>query len=320
LNFIVSGYIHYDFDRISYIFKLPTVLVTYSLLARLLFKFMEVSGYKTKKYMYIRIFFSIIATTLPIINLFTFYQSYFYEPFGFYMFMVNPILRIIIYCLYTPYLLFIGIKGQKLLIEIKNKDMKKRISYIFTIFGILILGRLLNLGYFLPFSNHILTYIIDYLILSISLLFLSYFAIKYPKMLQSISTYFSVKSIYIIQKSGILIFDYDFRKEITEDSITPRQILLGGFMHTLNKGLKSFFELTGEVNTINFGNIIVLVKHGKHIIAILSASENNPMVHKKLSLLIEKFETMYEKELENWTEDYVFNSEDIENMIYEIFR
>ncbi|MFX1449692.1 MAG: hypothetical protein ACFFCM_02545, partial [Promethearchaeota archaeon] len=56
LNFTVSGYIHYNFDLISYIFKLPTVLVTFSLLARLLFKFMEVSGYKIKKYMYIRIF------------------------------------------------------------------------------------------------------------------------------------------------------------------------------------------------------------------------------------------------------------------------
>ncbi|MFX0139824.1 MAG: hypothetical protein ACFFDN_39655 [Candidatus Hodarchaeota archaeon] len=320
LNFLVSGYFNVYFDKISYLFKLPTVLLTYSFLARIMLKFMEVSGYSIKKYIHIRIFFVGMSIILSFLNLFTFYQSYFYDLFGFYMFMVNPILRIIIYSLYTPFFLFLGINGIKLLSEIKNKGLKRRITFMFTFFGILILGRLYNLGYFFPFSNYISTYIIDFLIVSISLFCLCVFAIKNPEMLQSISTYFSVKSIYIIQKNGTLIFDHDFKEEIYQDAVSPRQILIGGFIYAVNKGLKSFFDFTGEINVINFGNIIVLIKHSEHIFAILSASENTPIIQQKLSLLIEKFETLYENELENWTGSSVFKSEDIKSMIYGIFR
>ncbi len=320
LNFLVSGYFNVYFDKISFLFKLPTVLIAYSFLARILFKFMEVSGYNIKKYIPIRIFFLGMFIILSFLNLFTYYQSYFYDLFGFYMYMVNPILRIIIYFLYTPFFLILGIKGMKLLSEIENKVIKRRITCMFTFFGILIMGRLYNLGYFSPFSNYMSTYIIDFLIISISLFCLCSFAIKYPELLQLISTYFSVKSVYIIQKNGTLIFDHDFKEEISQHPISPKQILLGGFIYAVNKGLKSFFDLTGEINVINFGKLIALIKHGKYIFVILSASENTPTIQQKLNLLIEKFETLYEYELENWTGPSIFKSEDVKKLIYESFR
>ena len=318
--FFTYGFLFIIFDRIAFNFKIFLTLFSFSLVAKLVFKYSAYSGHKVEKNLYIRIVYLACVVIFSVLNVYTYYPAYVLDEFGYYSYMVEPNLRYIIYFVYLPLCVLVLTQTGLLLKEVKNKQYRKELFFAIIPLALIVLERLQIMGYSYPGSGTINRYIIDYLFILIIMICLCIFILKYPDFFEAVSSYFSVKSIYLIKKNGILIYQYDFREEQKEFELTSRQLLIGGFIYTLTSGLKKTFNV-GDIDSINVGDITLIFKYGEHILGILFLSEYTAILEKKLSMFIDIFEFSYQEELKNWKGDVtIYEKGRLTNWITEIFR
>lgn len=190
------------------------------------------------------------------------------------------------------------------------------------IFAFIIIERVISLGMYFILPNSRLTIIADLLVLSFLLTMSLIVLLKNPEFLENISTYFNVKSIYFIKKTGgQLLYSYNFESEQSVMAISPNQFLLGGFIHAVTLGLEQLLKDWGKMETIKVGDTFLLFKDGKYVLGIIFTTQVTPMLHLKLLMLMQKFEQLFEKSLQNWTGILKeFESDQIKNWIIENFR
>ncbi|TFF85644.1 MAG: hypothetical protein EU551_03570 [Promethearchaeota archaeon] len=158
-------------------------------------------------------------------------------------------------------------------------------------------------------------------IICISLLVFELFIIfKYPNFAETLGIYFSVKSLYIIRKTGRTLFTHNFKKlDNDEDLVYSDTFMIGGFISSLGNGLKKAIQLEGEPSLIDIGDYKLLFKYGKFLIGVLLITAVNEKLKSKLEEFISKFEEYYESkdiELDRFIHEH---DEDLNNLVDEIF-
>lgn len=324
--FRVVAYIFLDFvdlaaDRFFFSIKFFFIFVGVAAMTRVVFMLNQQSGRKLKFESVIR--YSVIAAAgiLSIVNAFTFSERFITGFPGFYTFRIDQTLFLIITGLSIPFMAFLTIRMNLILKELRDKTIKKQMIFLLFIFVFLMIERFYSIGSsFVPHSLDLL--IVEYAwIAFVSVSSLVIF-LKYPDMLEMISLYFCVKSIYIIKKKGgQLLFGFDFHKEKEQESITYEKLLLGGFLYAVCRGLEVTLRLSGDLELIQVEDLNLLFKQGKHVVGLVFATENLPTTDLKLLYLLQKFERQYETNLVHWTGDLSeFQTETLEAWMYEIFR
>ncbi len=319
--FATFGTFNENIDTNGFGMKVFLILLAFSIIIRIIIKYSEISGHKTEKDLQIRIFYVLAMILFSVLNIFTFYPTIFYEESGFFVYNVNFILGLHIYGIYIALFIFIMRRSKIILNEIKNEEVKKHVVIPLISIGTLTFERSFSIGYLSPIIESYYIIIIDYLLLTLILFFLCLFIFKYPDTMEVISTYFSIKSVYLVRSNGSLIYEFDFQKEIPKYPFSPKRLILAGFVYAVSQGFKTVLEFDSEIDTINFGKETLLFKHGKYLFGVLYITETSPSIVKKLTRFIRQFEDYYDKELKEWKGSLSFLEHDkIKNWIYKCFR
>ncbi len=102
-----------------------------------------------------------------------------------------------------------------------------------------------------------------------------------------------LQDVWIVEKSGIVIFHRDFDKIVSPQLVGAMMSALNMFAEQLAEGGLSNFELQNSRFTI--------IKKGKLIfIANSSKKYNQKKVNKELRKISDKFMSLYSKEIENF--------------------
>lgn len=319
--FFIFGPIDEFIYRICFYLNCLFIFLSISIALRAMFIFYKQSGNTVKHERYIRIFYSVLPLALSVLNMFTYYKTDVNE-FGYYTYQLHPIFYLLIPVFYAPLLIFILIKTKEYLYKIQNKKLTNQMLQFTIIFAFIIIERVISLGMYFILPNSRLTIIADLLVLSFLLTMSLIVLLKNPEFLENISTYFNVKSIYFIKKTGgQLLYSYNFESEQSVMAISPNQFLLGGFIHAVTLGLEQLLKDWGKMETIKVGDTFLLFKDGKYVLGIIFTTQVTPMLHLKLLMLMQKFEQLFEKSLQNWTGILKeFESDQIKNWIIENFR
>ena len=320
LYFVFTKSVDVPFDRFAFALNFFLIIFAVSLISQATMIGSKQSGHRISHDTFIKNIYFVAAIIFAILNGYTYYQSEL-NAFGFYTYQVNTTLTIIIIIVYTPLLIFMIIKNIITLKEIRNKILLIQISILSSLFVIMIVERflILTLYNFLLSPLAILIDLFIILCIALSSLILS---IKNIKIFEEISTYFNVKSVYLLwKKDGQMIYGYDFQKEGDPDPFAPDRLLLGGFIYAISHGLEASLKTEGQLESIQIGDITLLFKHGKYVIGILFITEETPMVHLKLLLLMQRFERRYKTELEHRTGDLSkLSLPTLQDWIDEMFR
>ncbi|MFX1449449.1 MAG: hypothetical protein ACFFCM_01320 [Promethearchaeota archaeon] len=321
LFFTIFGTFDANLDKNGFAMKFFLICLASSIITRIIFKYSELSGHKTEKSLFFRRFYVIIMIIFSALNMFTIYPSIFYEELGFYILNVNFIIRLLNYSFYIPLFIFIIGRSGVILNEIKNKKTQKRVIFPVIFLGILTIERSFSIGYLSPIIESYSIIIIDYLFLSLILICLCLFVFKYPDTMEAISTYFSIKSVYLIRTNGNLIFEFDFDKPIPQYPYTSKRLILAGFIYAVSKGFKAILEFDRDIKTINFWDVSLQFEHGKYIFGVLFTTETSPKIAEKLKKFITKFEDSYDQELKDWKGELSFlDRKKVKNCLLEYFR
>lgn len=279
------------------------------------------SGYRVKYQSFLR--YAIITTIgiLNVGNLILNFQSTLVPGItGFYVFNINNILFAIILTVSLFLIFYIAFKLNQVLKEIRDKTIIKQMSILGFLFIALILERYYSIGhFFIGLSAN--KFLVEQLLLSSIGITSLFVFLKNPNILDDISTYFCVKSIYIIRKmGGQLLFGYDFQKE--EKKIhNPENLLLAGFIFAISRGLEISLRLSGDLELIQVEDNNLVFGSGKFVAGLVFATENLPTTKLKLLLTLQKFEKYFEPILQKWTGDLShFETDTIQEWVYEIFR
>ena len=326
-SFLFFGIIEPATDNFFFVIKFFLFWVGLAAMVRVVMILSRQSGHEVKYESILR--YSILAGlgTFSLLNLFTHETTplsginSFSGAGSFYLYQINQGLFIAILIFSFPVLVLLAVQLNKILKEVRDKPLAKQTLLLGLLFVLLVGERYFNLGhYFIPLS--LTTFLIELSIVtfvSVSALLVFF---TNPDFLEALSTYFCVRSIYMImKKGGQLLFGYDFQKEIQKNVLSPDQLLLGGFVYAVSRGLEMSIQPGATIDTIQVGDMNLIFKHSKYVIGLAFISEDIPLVHFNLLLLMQRFERTYEKELEMWTGDLsAFETDMPKQWIYELFR
>jgi hypothetical protein len=164
-------------------------------------------------------------------------------------------------------------------------------------------------------------FIVNILCISL-LLFETFLIFRYPNFAEDLGIYYSVKSLYIITKTGRTLFNYNFKKSETqdEDLVYSDEFMIGGFISSLGNGLKKAIQLEGEPSLIDLGDYKLLFKYGEIVIGVLLITTAvNEKLKSILDRFISKFEAYYKSK--NVVLDRLIHEDDekLNNMVSGIF-
>ena len=321
ISFILFGFLDETTDRFFFALKFFLIFIAVAAMIRIVFILNRQSGHEIKYDALIRYAIMGAIGVISAINIFTFTP----EPIsgfpGFFTYRINELLFFSIIAVTIPFLIYIFMRLRIFVKEIREKAIRYQMIFLGVVFVVLILERLYNLGHtFIPHSFDTLVaefWLITFISISALVIFL-----KYPDLLELISTYFCVKSIYVIKKKGgQLLFGYDFHGEGDEDFTNPENLLLGGFIYAISRGLEVTLRLSGDLELIQIEDKYLIFKQGRFVVGLVFATEDLPATQFKLLLFLQKFERFYENSLRKWKGDLSeFQSETVMKWIYEIFR
>ncbi|NVM01775.1 MAG: hypothetical protein HWN67_05545 [Candidatus Helarchaeota archaeon] len=320
ISLVFFGFVYDPIDKSGFIVKLIFIFLGISAIFYLINKIIEQSGHKMKYDNIIRTFYGLVVIGMLILNIFTFYKTD-VDEFGFYTYQIDLILCSVLLLILLPLGFYFLNITRIILKEIRNENIAKQIKFFRLLFSFFVIERIYSLYYYYLFPYFIHNFLTDLsMILLISIGNFLFFH-KYPNFLENISAYFCVKSIYLVSVKGVIIYDFDFQKESYKDPFTTKELLTGGFLFILTRGIETILDLKGRIKTMNFGDINIIFKYSKYVFGLLIVTEYTPINIEKLSKFIEKFETQYEKELENWSgELFIFDYQKLRNWTNEIFR
>ena len=319
LAFVFTGSVDVPFDQFAFAIKFALVLLAVYAIISLLSILSRHSGQEVKHQSFIKSFYFLAAIVFSTLNGFTYYPSELNE-FGFYIYQVHPILAVIVLAFYIPGTIYVLFIGGLFIKKIKKKSFYRRMIVLAAVFGSLLVERYLHVIFYPLFSTYI-GVIMDLVVMVIAAIG-SFLLFKNISILEEISVYFCVRSIYLISKTGgQMIYGCDLQEVDAEDPLAPDRLLLGGFIFAVTQGLGNSLRTTKEIEIIKFGDITLLFKYTAYLFGVVLVSETVPLVHKKLGILVEKVEDHYKDALENWTGNLSqFKSEEINQWVIEIFR
>ncbi|MDD1779250.1 MAG: hypothetical protein LUQ65_13875, partial [Candidatus Helarchaeota archaeon] len=132
-----------------------------------------------------------------------------------------------------------------------------------------------------------------------------YFFFSRIDLLETISSFFCLKTLYLIKKeSGHIFYEHEFRAtgESTSALLADR-FLLGGFLYAITQGLELGLGVTGDVDIIQAGKTTILLRHGKFVFGMLFALEYTPTLEAMVRKFLDRFEQTYASVLEKWSGD-----------------
>ncbi len=311
-----------DFSyQLYFIISVFLILFAVSIGLRAVFILNRQSGHPIKHEVTIRAIITVLFISISLINVFTSDPTSPNE-LGLISYQMDPILAYIMILLYLPVLFYVITKTRVFSKKIQDKKLSKLLTLFFTFFLGLSLDRGFSICRFSAFPNTVNSLISGLVILNIVLCSLLAIFYSNPDFLNRISSYFCVKSLYLIKrKGGQVIYHNHFSEDVLVKTLTPNTLLLGGFIHAVSHGLKQTLRNGGEMETIKVGDLTLIFKSGKHILGLIFANEPSPILPLNLFLFMQRFETTYELELERWKGNLrVFDSQLINNWTIEIFR
>jgi len=128
----------------------------------------------------------------------------------------------------------------------------------------------------------------------------SFLFLKYPNFLESFNVYLNLKKLHIIKNNGHLVYSYDFFNAEQQDMGTHRNLLLGGIIYAITKGMPISMEMDNEIKSLQFGSETLVIGNGKEVFAVLEVLTNADILESKLNRFITIFEETYLKDLKNW--------------------
>lgn len=318
----IDGGIWSYLDRIFYFFKFFLLLMGVSAILRVIFILNRQSGQKVAKETPIRYLYIILTIVLSILNYYTPEKIPSNPGIGFpqnfFTYQVNPYLYFLTLSFYLPLFFYMIIKIKAVLKVVKSRKLPNELIFFGIFVAALFNERNINLAAYLLFDP-ILINVLEFTFLAIVVASGFLLSLKYPNLVEDISAHFSMKSIYLLWKTGgIVMYKHNFGRE---ESSTPDLLLMGGFLYAISCGLEETLKVSREIKTIKVGNTLLLFEYGKHIFGLGFVSENIHLLHQKLVRLIERFEKYYETDLEEWEGDLSKFDEDlIQSWVHEIFR
>ncbi|MFX1450366.1 MAG: hypothetical protein ACFFCM_05965, partial [Promethearchaeota archaeon] len=317
------GFVPEFVDKFNYIAKVALIFFSVLVVFQIVVFLNQLSGHKIKKGFLIEkinFIYFFLSGFFSLINMFYIYKISPNE-LGFYTYQIDFSEYLIIFFFVIFFAIYLIYNTIIFLKEIK----KRRLLIIMSLFSFnfcsLIIERFVIIGIYAVFPNTVELFTFDIFILALIMGFSACFTLIIPDYLESISAYFSVKSLYLVRNNGQLIYEIDFTKEYYFEPFSSKKLLLGGFIYSIKYGLEDSFILGKTVNSIDFGDLKLLFKPGKYVFGVLFVSEQTPLIQEKLTKFIDLFESNYKIDLENWSGNVgKFETEEMKNLIFRIFK
>lgn len=314
-------------DRLFFCIKVFLVFVAISALLRLLFILNRQGGMPVKHESIIRFFYYGAVCFFTVFNIY-FHEQIFLEGGPLYIFQIHPITFLILLVMYSPILVFAVFKT----IAMSRKINQKTLAKLTLIFGFLIVlivfERLVNITLYSSIFSSLFDSSLYGLLVDSSLLLVIVFFVTYYRflgrvdLLETISSFFCLKTLYLIKKeSGHIFYEHEFREgEATSALITDR-FLLGGFLYAITQGLELGLGLSGDVDIIQAGKTTILLRHGKFVFGLLFTLEYTPTLEIMIRKFMDRFEQTYASVLEHWSGDLSqIKMEELHAWTLEIFK
>ena len=316
--FIFDLPIPHFYDQVGYCLKLLVIYLALYYEFRLLNILMNSSNHEFKYEQIIRFFFNLLISIAALGSTFTSYPTE-TSPFGFNIYKMNDFL---LYGLMgSTLIIFIYILFQSRIFfqEIKNKRTRKLLLVVFCLVGILTVDRVVSCG---TIVGHIHYYsFIPKIVITLTIsTVMSIFFLKYPNFLESFNVYLNLKALHVIKNNGHLVYSYNFFNEEEQDMGTQRNLLLGGIIYAVTKGMPISMETENEIKVLEFGEEILLLGNGKEVFAVLEVLVNADILESKLNSFIALFEETYLEDLKNWVGLInKFSNKTTKDLIYKVF-
>ena len=269
---------------------------------------------------YFRVIYTIIIAIFTILVAYSFYQTE-PDPYGFYMYQIPWRFYQIFSIIMIPLIVFTLYRSKLIFNRIKDKILKKQlivfifanIAWSFNIW--------FNMGFYYFIPSYLWMSAIHFPIFFSCLIFYSLLIRKYQGFLDKMSTYFCVKSIYLIKDSGQTLVSLDFQKNQSSDFDAQKELLLGGFLYAISSGLELSTELKGKLNSLEIGDTTLIIKYGKYVFGVLFVTENTEGIQENFNDFMEVFEKKYEDVFLNWTGEIThFKKEKIKKLLEPYFK
>jgi hypothetical protein len=141
-------------------------------------------------------------------------------------------------------------------------------------------------------------------------------------LLETISSFFCLKTLYIIKKeSGHVFYEHEFRAGESSSALLTDRFLLGGFLYAITQGLELGLGLSGDIDIIQAGKTTLLLRHGKYVFGLLFTIEYTRTLEEMIRKFMDRFEQSYASVLENWPRDLsAIRMEQLNAWTLEIFK
>jgi len=307
--FMLFGGIYSPLDQLCFNLKIFLLFMGVSSLLRIFFILCRQGGMPIHHESAIRYFYYGIAFFLIVFNVY-FYEKIALDGGVIYIFQIHPITFFTILITYGLLLIFVIFK----IIKLSHKIYDKNLAHLNLFFGILVslltCERYTHLimyssTFSFIFGSSLYGLLIDFSIMLIMVLLLYYY-LFFGKidLLESISTYFCLKTLYLIKKdSGHIFYEHEFRADASTASLLADRFLLGGFLYAITQGLELGLGLTGNVDIIQAGKTTLLLRHGKFVFGLLFTLEYTQTLEKMVRTFMDRFEQTYAGVFENWDGD-----------------
>lgn len=242
---------------------------------------------------------------------------------GLYGYKLNAILFLAICLMFIPIICYALFGIKKLFNGIKEKKTKNKLTLAAVLFFIITFERIFSIKPIILINFNYYNIIVEFLILLGIGIVATITLIKNQDMIESITSYFNVSSIYLIKNNGDLLFSHELIQENPEDAYSPRNLLLGGFIFAISQGIEHTLKVDKKIGSISLGKGTrnLIIRHGKHTIGVLFIKEASYLLEEKLQMFIDKFEILHKKELDNWRGKIAdIRKDDLKIFIYDLFR
>ena len=305
-SFIYFGDFNETLDKLGFCLKIFFNCVTISALLHVFFIITRQGGMPVKHESAIRYFYYGVVCLVTIFNIY-FYDVVTLDSGNIKVFQISPLTMLICLALYLPLFVHILFRLLKITGKIDDKVLAKFNLFLGSAMIILGFERFANTLIYSPLFSFVSLYglVIDFSIVFVMAILLCYF-LFFGKidLLESTSTYFCLKTLYIIKKeSGHVFYEHEFRAGESSSSLITDRFLLGGFLYAITQGLELGLGLSGDIDIIQAGKTTILLRHGKYVFGLLFTIEYTRTLEVMIKKFMDRFEQSYASVLENWPGD-----------------
>ena len=307
------------YDQMFFFMQIFFLGVGISAVLKMSIVFNESSGHKVKLGMALRIIYISIPIIFSILTVMSHYKTPVNE-FGYSYYQMNPYLTSFMILSYIPLLIYLVIQQTAYLKQVKRELRLKSVFLAFFL-AIIPVVRIVHLSYYPLLGNSPFIMILFHTVMIILLLPFAIMVLYDLKFLETLFSFFAVNALFIIKDSGQTIFGYNFKSLENKEYFSRQQLLLGGFLYAISKGLENTLYFHGKLKTIEIGDTSLLIRNGTHVFAVLFTSEVNQIIKEKLENFLTEFEITYQQELKDWTGAISnFDNTQFINLVLKYFR